>query len=184
MNNYTYYEDILSQVDLYIVPVANPDGYEYTHTSERMWRKNRRPDANPSCAGVDLNRNFGFHWGGPGSSNNKCTEIYRGTEAFSEPESDNMRRFIEAKKAEGVNWRAYYAIHSYAQMWLVPWGWTYDLPEDYDDLIKYGNNGVDALTPVHGTEYEVGSVTELLSTDKILLNIKLKDLKNDYPNYN
>lgn len=126
-----------------------------------MWRKNRRPDA--LCAGIDLNRNYGFHWGGPGSSSNKCAETYRGTGAFSEPESQAMRDYIERKREEGVNWRAYFAIHSYAQMWLVPWGWTDDLPEDYDDLVMFGKIGVDALTPVHGTPYQIGSITEILS---------------------
>lgn len=152
---------MLSQVDFYIVPVANPDGYEYTHTANRMWRKNRRPD--PNCAGVDLNRNFDFKWGGPGSSSDKCSDIYRGPSAFSEPESSNMRRFIQRKKDEGVNWRAYYAIHSYAQMWLLPWGWTDEFPEDYEELKKFGNEGVAALTPLYGTQYQVGSITELLS---------------------
>ena len=39
--------------------------YEYSHTTDRLWRKNRNP--NPStfgfCPGVDLNRNFGYKWG-------------------------------------------------------------------------------------------------------------------------
>ncbi|CAL8104015.1 unnamed protein product [Orchesella dallaii] len=164
VNNFTSYDDMLSQVDIYILPVANPDGYEYTHSNAsgaRMWRKNRRPDV--SCPGVDLNRNFGYVWGGPGTSPNKCSEIYKGTQAFSEPESTAIRNFIQRKSIEGVNWRAYFAIHSYAQMWLVPWGWTYDFPQDYEDLVRFGNAGVAALTPVHGTRYDVGSVTELLS---------------------
>ncbi|ODN06345.1 Carboxypeptidase B [Orchesella cincta] len=143
VNNYTSYDDMLSEVDIYILPVANPDGYEFTHgttSGARMWRKNRRPD--PQCAGVDLNRNFGYEWGGPGTSPNKCSEIYKGTAAFSEPESTNIKNFIERKAAEGVNWRAYFAMHSYAQILeMLVW-----LPN-----------------PVHGTRYEVGSVTELLS---------------------
>jgi murein tripeptide amidase MpaA len=51
----------LLQVDWVIIPVANPDGYVYSHTTDRFWRKNRSPQAQ-GCYGVDLNRNFGLEW--------------------------------------------------------------------------------------------------------------------------
>ena len=54
---------LLSQLTFVIVPVVNPDGFVYTFTDDRFWRKNRRDDH-----GVDTNRNFGTAWGGPGSS--------------------------------------------------------------------------------------------------------------------
>lgn len=42
----------------YFLPVVNPDGYEYTHVKDRLWRKNRKPTR--QCTGTDLNRNFGW----------------------------------------------------------------------------------------------------------------------------
>ena len=36
---------LLEKFDFYLVPVANPDGYEYTWNKNRMWRKNRKPSA-------------------------------------------------------------------------------------------------------------------------------------------
>ena len=39
------------------------------------------------CKGVDLNRNFGYHWGGYGASDNPCKETFRGSSAFSAPAS-------------------------------------------------------------------------------------------------
>jgi murein tripeptide amidase MpaA len=52
----------------YIVPNVNPDGYEYTWTQRRYWRKNRGGDycwwPMQTCCGADLNRNFPFKWGG------------------------------------------------------------------------------------------------------------------------
>ena len=50
--------------DWYFLFVHNPDGYVYSHTSERFWRKNRGINAGTSCVGVDLNRNFEEKWGG------------------------------------------------------------------------------------------------------------------------
>ena len=37
-------------------PVLNVDGFVYTHTNSRMWRKTRRPNANSNCIGTDPNR--------------------------------------------------------------------------------------------------------------------------------
>ena len=58
------YLDIVYNLDLYVVPVLNVDGYEYTHTTNRMWRKSRKPNSGsvPICFGTDLNRNFPFQW--------------------------------------------------------------------------------------------------------------------------
>jgi hypothetical protein len=129
-----------------------------------MWRKTRSNHSSAlGCLGVDPNRNFAYEWGGPGTSADKCSDIYKGPVAFSEPETAAIRDFVESKKSEGVNWLAYFAVHSYAQMWLVPWGWTYVFPPTYDELVEFGTVGVKALTSVHGTQYEIGSVTEILS---------------------
>lgn len=49
-------QPLLEQYEFYILPLINPDGYAYTWTKDRMWRKNRRRFAN-NCYGVDLNRN-------------------------------------------------------------------------------------------------------------------------------
>ena len=72
------------------VPVANPDGYEYSRNKDRMWRKNRRKNEGSKCEGVDLNRNFGKAYG-TASSKNPCAEDFRGEAAFSEPESAAIR---------------------------------------------------------------------------------------------
>ncbi len=65
-------------------------------------RKNCRPtvpaQAAQPCAtrtnsGVDLNRNYGAYWGGPGSSNDPTTQGFRGPSPYSEPESEAVHRF-------------------------------------------------------------------------------------------
>lgn len=47
--------DMAQNIDWYIVPITNPDGYEYTHTMNRNWRKSRSP-VSLVCYGVDQNR--------------------------------------------------------------------------------------------------------------------------------
>lgn len=87
------------ETDYYILPVVNPDGYEYSFSSERLWRKNRRKVSSDSCSGVDLNRNFGYRWGGKGTSKNVCHDTYPGTGPFSEPETSAIRNFFETSAA-------------------------------------------------------------------------------------
>lgn len=91
-----------------IVPVINVDGYVYTWTTDRLWRKNRRKTgpnnsflhslrtrfASERCNGVDLNRNFDINFGGVGSSLNPCSELYAGPNAFSEPETSALARLL------------------------------------------------------------------------------------------
>jgi murein tripeptide amidase MpaA len=53
----------LDQLNFHILPSANPDGYEYTRYSDRMWRKTRSrniEDPDDPCMGVDANRNWDF----------------------------------------------------------------------------------------------------------------------------
>ena len=86
----------MKNVDWYILSVVNPDGYEYSHRADRLWRKNRKGGVG-RCAGTDLNRNFGYKWGGAGSSKEPCKEIYAGTGPFSEPETSALSNFIQGK---------------------------------------------------------------------------------------
>ncbi|XP_011705362.1 PREDICTED: zinc carboxypeptidase A 1-like, partial [Wasmannia auropunctata] len=45
----------------YIFPIFNPDGYAYSFTTDRLWKKTRKPSS-PNCNGSDPDRNWGFHW--------------------------------------------------------------------------------------------------------------------------
>ncbi|XP_038222553.1 zinc carboxypeptidase A 1-like isoform X2 [Zerene cesonia] len=58
--NFDEESDEIKNIDWYFLPVVNPDGYEYTHKADRLWRKNRKPTIGTrQCVGTDLNRNFG-----------------------------------------------------------------------------------------------------------------------------
>ncbi|KAK7069755.1 hypothetical protein SK128_011786 [Halocaridina rubra] len=148
---------LLDKYDVYIMPVHNPDGYSYTWTNDRMWRKNRVANSG-SCRGVDLNRNFDDgHWGGIGSSNNECSETYHGPSGFSELESQAVRDYT-TNLISNNGLSIYYTIHSYSQVWMYAYGWTSDLTPENDQLEAAARAGCDALTAVHGTSYAYGTI--------------------------
>ncbi|GBP50617.1 Carboxypeptidase B [Eumeta japonica] len=159
--NFDIESDDIKNIDWYFMPVVNPDGYEFTHTSDRLWRKNRRtpPVTGRVCSGIDLNRNFGYKWGGKGSSNNPCSEIYGGRRAFSEPESKALADFITNS---ATNFSAYLTYHSYGQYLLYPWGYENVVPPDYQDLDKLGKKIAQAIQETGGSQYKVGSSSGLL----------------------
>lgn len=132
--------------------MANPDGYEYTWTNDRMWRKNRRNNEG-SCEGVDLNRNWDAHWG-VGASTKPCSDVYQGPSSFSEPEtkvlSDEMTRLNNARKLDLV-----LAVHSYGQVVLYPYGWTTNPAPDTEEMIKKATIFVNAAKTHVGTTYTV-----------------------------
>lgn len=41
VERYETFKPVVDAVDWYILPMMNPDGYEYTHSSDRLWRKSR-----------------------------------------------------------------------------------------------------------------------------------------------
>lgn len=151
--------DLTEKLDWYILPVMNPDGYLYTQTNERFWRKTRATNPNSHCLGTDANRNWGFHWGTGGSSDDPCSDIYMGSQAFSEVENRNVRDFLLANKDKI---KFYNNLHSYSQFVLVPWGWGYEEPDNISDLRRVADKGNEALYGVHGSKYEVDCIPCLL----------------------
>lgn len=118
--NFVVNADLLKDYEWVILPVVNPDGYEYTHTTSRMWRKTRKP-VSGACYGTDANRNFDFHWGEVGASSYSCADTYKGTTAFSEPETQVVRDLLLELTGRG---KFYLTLHSYGNYLLYPWGWT------------------------------------------------------------
>lgn len=97
-----------------IIPVTNPDGYVYTWTTDRMWRKTRRP-SNALCFGADPNRNWGERWNQGGASTNPCSETYAGPNAFSEPESRLLSEYLTSLPRLS----AYFAFHGNFQISIL-----------------------------------------------------------------
>lgn len=117
-------QDLATNIDWHIVVSINPDGYAYTHSDNRNWRKTRSP-VSLVCFGVDANRNWQYNWlvkdeeGDEGASRVPCSDTYAGSTFFSESETlavDNyLRRLPDA-------FDVYLAFHSYSHMMLHPLG--------------------------------------------------------------
>jgi carboxypeptidase A2 len=154
--------ELLDSVDVYVLPVVNPDGYEYSRTrGHRLWRKTRSKTGSRRCIGVDPNRNFPYKFGGQGTSRRKCSVIYRGPSAASEVEVQNVMKLMRSLQPQ---LKAYVATHSAAKMWLVPWGYKSpaQYPDDFDELNDVAKRAVAALKKVHGVTFRPGNSVKLL----------------------
>ena len=121
-------KSVVDSRELWIIPTVNPDGSEYDVAtgSYRSWRKNRQPNSGSSNVGTDLNRNYGYRWGCcGGSSGSTGSETYRGTQAFSAPETRVIRDFVNSRVVGGVQQiKAAMDFHSYSELVLWPFGHT------------------------------------------------------------
>lgn len=150
-------QKIAGGYDWYIVPHANPDGYVYSYTTNRMWRKTRRPYG--ICFGADPNRNWGFDWNSVGSSSNPCTDTFAGASAFSEIETRSLSDYIKSLKGKlGL----YISFHAYSQLLLYPYGSTSNLPENNADYKRVFDATVTALKKRHGTHYTGGNIYDAI----------------------
>ncbi len=157
-DNYATDPLIRSQLDngaIWIVPMVNPDGHHYSVVADRWWRKNRRLNADGSY-GVDLNRNYGYQWGGPGSSSDPRSDTYRGTAPFSEPESQAIRDLGLAHDFEAM-----ITYHNYSQLVLYPWGYDSVAAPEKRLLDGMAREMADLIQGVHGVRYTPQQSSEL-----------------------
>lgn len=149
---------IAGAYDWYIVPHANPDGYVYSYTTNRMWRKTRTPYGG-TCFGADPNRNWGFQWNSVGSSNSPCSDTFAGPKAFSEVETRSMSEFIDSLKGQ---LRLYISFHAFSQLLLYPFGHTAKLPDNHLDYARVYNASITALKKRYGTIYTGGNIHDAI----------------------
>jgi carboxypeptidase T len=113
--------------EIYVIPNMNPDGSEFDISGGRYhgWRKNRQPNGS-GPVGTDLNRNWGYRWGCcGGSSTNPADEDYRGSAAFSAPETRAVADFVNSRVIGGVQQiKAALDLHTYSELVMWPFGYT------------------------------------------------------------
>ncbi|XP_052122241.1 carboxypeptidase B-like [Frankliniella occidentalis] len=146
--------------DWHVLPPMNPDGDEYSHTTDRLWRKTRSKTWwGLGCAGADANRNFDFHWREVGASWSACSYTYAGSKAFSEPEARAVRDYLLANKDR---MKMYLTYHSYGNFLLYPWGYTSTLPNDWKILDSLAKKANKAMVAAGSDPYTIGSSTNVL----------------------
>nr|XP_056703120.1 carboxypeptidase A2-like [Euleptes europaea] len=149
---------VLNATDIFLLPVANPDGYVFSHTTNRMWRKTRSRVPGSDCIGVDPNRNWEAGFGGPGASNDCCSDSYHGPSANSEVEVRSIVDFIKNHR----NVKAFISIHSYSQLMMYPYGYKCSKPKDSQELDEVAKAATRALASLYGTQYKVGSICPVI----------------------
>ncbi|MCS7164864.1 MAG: M14 family metallopeptidase [Candidatus Calescibacterium sp.] len=137
-------KNLLDNTVLHIIPVVNPDGYEYSLKTYSWWRKNRKPTE--KAIGVDLNRNY-YTDKNPelyrpandkpdstlddyGASDNPYSDTYRGPYGKSENEIQAIEKYTQENKINAV-----IDLHSYGNMILFPWGHTHK-PTQWDKIYR------------------------------------------------
>ncbi len=141
---------MVEKMEIWISPVVNPDGHDYTWKGDSIryknWRKNRRPFKKTSWGiertyyGIDPNRNYDIVGNPDGSNpdgewienNNYDGETYNGEKPFSDAEASSIRDFVEFggpdypyqtdahKLADNV--KGFLSYHNFSQLILYPYG--------------------------------------------------------------
>jgi hypothetical protein len=149
--------NLLKATELWFIISANPDGYQYTFDTERLWRKNLRDNNGDGLItntdGVDPNRNYNEHWNydEEGSSSLFSSQTYRGLTPASELETQAAAGLIDRIKPKLlVN------FHSFGPYILYPQGWQVGTP-DADNPIYAALAGTDANPGIPGFDPGISS---------------------------
>ncbi|OAL43810.1 hypothetical protein IQ07DRAFT_288497 [Pyrenochaeta sp. DS3sAY3a] len=165
--------------DFYIFPIVNPDGFAYSQSTDRMWRKNRQTTPSASCVGRDINRNWPNHWDQRGgASTSPCAQDYKGPSAGDGVETKALKAQLDGVAA-GKGVQLYMDIHAYSQLWMTPYGYTCTgvVPNSakYEALTA---GAIAAVKAVHGTSFTGGPICSTIyqvsgdSVDYALENAK------------
>ncbi len=148
---------LIDHRELYVIPCVNPDGYVFNQTTNPLggglWRKNRRNNGDGTF-GVDLNRNYGDHWGADnvGSSPSTNSQTYRGPSPMSEPEVQAIAAFAATRQI-----RVAQNAHTYSGFHLYPFGWANNVASPSAPAYQ---ETCQRMSSANG--YRVGTVPELL----------------------
>jgi hypothetical protein len=155
---------VIDTTEVWILPVANPDGYDFTFTEgNRLWRKNLRDNNGDGQItvgdGVDLNRNFAEKWGydNEGSADLPSDDTYRGPAPNSEPETKALNNLFRR-----IGFEFLVNYHSAAELLLYGIGWQVNTPSP-DDEISIALAGDDAKPAVPGYDPDISA--ELYTTN-------------------
>lgn len=149
---------VVEKYDFYMLPIVNVDGFKYSQTTDRMWRKTRESHQGSNCVGTDVNRNWPYQWSGQGSSSNPCSDTYRGSSPGSTTELKSLSAFLrKVKDQQGL--KLYIDWHSYSQLFMTPYGYSCSArPPNDSALQSLARGAVDAIRNVHKTSFKYGPI--------------------------
>ena len=138
---------LVDQHEIWVLPTANPDGHWYVELGTQvpygdepwLWRKNAHAYASGAWpptvldhSGVDLNRNFDFHWGTQGVEWDARSQTYPGPSAASEPETQALQNLLgsifsdqrgtqESDPASESTSGIFVSLHQHGELVVWPW---------------------------------------------------------------
>ncbi|KAK8856386.1 metallocarboxypeptidase ecm14 [Apiospora arundinis] len=153
---------ILDKYDIVFIPVVNPDGYEYTWTNDRLWRKTRQNTTMEYCPGVDLDHAFGYQWGPSESQTEPCSLTYGGEGPFHAVEAAQLAQWAKNEtQNNNVNFIAYLDLHSYSQQILWPYAYSCSARvPNLENMMEVAMNIAKYMRLSSGDVYTVDSACE------------------------
>ncbi|MCP3860313.1 MAG: zinc carboxypeptidase, partial [Phycisphaeraceae bacterium] len=152
------YTSWVDDLEIWIVPIINRDGYDYVENTDIWWRKTRRNNGGGDY-GVDPNRNYNYEWGHDdnGSSPDPDSETYRGPAPGSELCILAMNSFVNSRDfVFALNFHSHGELLLWGPSWKPGFGEQQDVFTGYGDLATAsngyyaGNTGMGAIYTVNG----------------------------------
>ncbi|XP_043285790.1 carboxypeptidase B-like [Venturia canescens] len=158
---------LYEKVDWFIIPVLNPDGYEFSRSKRgnRLWKKHvpvllSRTVSELISTGTLITN------GSVGASENPCHDSYAGSKPYSEPESLALSDFMITHNETIAG---YFSLRASAkageQFILYPWGWTLDSIDEENYLRELAIKAVTKIYSVREKYYKVGSIATVLNPE-------------------
>ncbi|CAK7204177.1 Putative metallocarboxypeptidase ecm14 [Sporothrix eucalyptigena] len=152
---------LVDNFDIVLVPVVNPDGYEYTWQTDRLWRKTRQATNFRYCRGYDLDHAFGYEWDSK-TRDEPCSESYGGESAFQAVEAQSISAWARNEvEANNVEFIGFLDLHSYSQQIMFPFSYSCAAdPPNLENLEELAAGLAKAIRLSTGETYSVSSACE------------------------